>query len=173
MKSLDEKKSLKSVGFIAAVGLLSMLSLPGAVHAQVLGEPFQISAPTAEVEGLNMYLGTFSSDNTPDSKPVVVQEMDAVTFPEKLTIKRTSNIAGIEMEAEIELEDASMSDVLMESSGLTSGHGTMNDVNLGTAPDPKGMEGDAETATLHDLEADVYFLSMGDLDYQDAEITLS
>ncbi|MEM0203142.1 MAG: hypothetical protein QXO16_04070 [Archaeoglobaceae archaeon] len=158
-------------GLGSIMGLLVLMSVGGMVLAMPMPGPLKIEIPVAEISGLKMYGGTYVY-NESEILPVVVQEIDTLECPQGQTITREMEIAGLKVIAEIKMNSATLTDVLIKARSLTASSGSMSGVTLESRDSPQGLMQIAVDATLNDLVTYVQFVSMQGFSFSDLSVSV-
>ncbi len=182
-----------AVGLGATVSVLLLMAAAGSVMAYALPGPLSISVPTAELEDVKMYGGTYSGKNvageglvdngasTPLGEPVVVQEIGELNCPAGQTITRTMEISGtgLEIESVIKMDNANLKNVFMKASELETAEGSLFEIEMETMPGPGGgteAQGLVQTitnGTMENLVTLAYYVEMDSMVYEDMSIYIN
>ena len=157
------------VGLASIFALLLAMSTAGVALALVIPGPIHVSIPEAHLSGVTMYGGVYSGPTAPLA-PVVVQEVDSLGCPLGQTVTRTLSVAGVTIEATIDMGTADLTDVLMKASSVGSSSGTLTGVTMEAMPEPEGIEQTIVSGVMYDLESDIFFVSMASLVYTNLSV---
>jgi hypothetical protein len=162
---------IATLGLGSVMVLLAAFSLSNVVMGFV-GGTIHVSVPKAELRGVEMYGGIYNDGG--DNALVVVQKVRSLNCPQGQTVTRTMSLAGLTrpIQASISMKTASLSDVLMDASYVRTDNGSLSGVVMYVENVPRGLTQTVENGTMYGLEADVYFVSMGSLSYENLVISI-
>jgi hypothetical protein len=161
---------IATLGLGSVMVLLAAFSLSSTVMG-FTGGTIHVSIPEAELNNVSMYGGSY---NDPGQEvPVVVQKVDLLECPQGQVITRTIDLeGGLKLVATISMDWADMSNVLMKAANLSSSEGMLNGVDMTVEAYPKGLCQTIKSGNMSKLETDIYFVSMGQLSYNNLGISI-
>jgi hypothetical protein len=157
---------IATLGLGSVMVLLAAFSLSSTVMG-FTGGTIHVSIPEAELNNVSMYGGSY------ENAAVVVQKVGLLDCPQGQVITRTMDIGGgLKLVATISMDYADMSSVLMRATNLSSSEGTLNGVDMTVKDYPEGLLQTIDSGSMSHLETDIYFVSMGQLSYENLGISI-
>lgn len=181
---MNWKLTVIGLGFVIA--LLVAASVFGISTDAGIPGPVTIYYPTATLNGVTMYGWIYSTSTAPNQyAPVIAQSIASINAPQGQTISKSVTVllpnpfmpncqsSTVTITASLSMSSASLSNILVYASGITTTSGTLNNVVIISSTLPYVVNQTINSATMNGLTVNAYYVSVGSMSYNNLNVTVT